>query len=374
MVTCAVPYNNIDPIAVMWGVAKGTLKLPIPSSIPECFKSLMTMCWNQQPSNRPSFQQIIKHLDIKKSEIILFEQEQEYAELTRLCSNEINENLLKFSTIDISSILQLTNDELIEKRQEELQYINDLRQRYELRTQQINRLYIELKTLMIQLEQREQIIKEKENLLNINEKKRTINAITQARKKSLEIIKVATRNLNDPINLLSQKRRYLKKDNKQSSNIQLSANLHNTSNQLTNKQDLTNIKNLSRRKKISGHHNNNSKENAISSNHSTTESQKERYTAISTIQLTDEKLNLSSTTTINSPLPSISAVVDAKSKTNNYELNRKNLKLDFKNPINELISSSNNCSKYRDETHYHTFPRQRRRRYINSDNNKTKYS
>ncbi|CAF3614917.1 unnamed protein product [Rotaria sp. Silwood1] len=374
MVTCAVPYNNIDPIAVMWGVAKGTLKLPIPSSIPECFKSLMTMCWNQQPSNRPSFQQIIKHLDIKKSEIILFEQEQEYAELTRLCSNEINENLLKFSTIDISSILQLTNDELIEKRQEELQYINDLRQRYELRTQQINRLYIELKTLMIQLEQREQIIKEKENLLNINKKKRTINAITQARKKSLEIIKAATRNLNDPINLLSQKRRYLKKDNKQSSNIQLSANLHNTSNQLINKQDLTNIKNLSRRKKISGHHHNNSKENATPSNHSTTESQKERYTAISTIQLTDEKLNLSSRTTINSPLPSISAVVDAKSKTNNYELNRKNLKLDLKNPVNELIFSSNKCSKYRDETHYHTFPRQRRRRYINSDNNKTKYS
>ena len=57
------------------GVCKGILTLPIPSSAPECFKSLMTMCWNQQPSNRPSFQEIIKHLDLSKHEIILFEQD-----------------------------------------------------------------------------------------------------------------------------------------------------------------------------------------------------------------------------------------------------------------------------------------------------------
>ena len=57
----------------------------------------MTMCWNQQPSNRPSFQQIIKHLNISKPEIILFEQEQEYAELTRVWSIEIDEHLARFT-------------------------------------------------------------------------------------------------------------------------------------------------------------------------------------------------------------------------------------------------------------------------------------
>ena len=79
----------------------------------------MTMCWNQRPSNRPSFQQIIKHLNISESEINLFEQEQEYAELTRVWSIEINEQLARLPTIDISSTLQMTNDELMKKRKEE---------------------------------------------------------------------------------------------------------------------------------------------------------------------------------------------------------------------------------------------------------------
>jgi hypothetical protein len=195
------------------GVGKGSLTLPIPSSAPEGFKFLMTMCWNQRPSTRPSFQQIIKHLDSSKPEIILFEQEQEYAELTRIWSIEINEHLSNIPIIDISSTLQMTNDELMKKRQEELQHIIDIRTHYQKRVQQVSTLYMELKSLMMQLEQRERIIKEKERILNINGKKRTTNPISEARKKSLEIIKIATSNLNDPMHLLSQKKRHGKKSN-----------------------------------------------------------------------------------------------------------------------------------------------------------------
>lgn len=173
----------------------------------------MTMCWKQRPSDRPSFQEIIKHLDISKNEIILFEQEQEYAELTQVWSIEINEQLSKLPTIDISSTLQMTNDELIKKRQEELQHIVDIRTHYDKRIQQVNTLYVELKSLMMQLEQREHVIKEKERTLNIKGKKRTTNPISEARKKSLEIIKAATYNLNDPIHLLSQKKRHSNKTN-----------------------------------------------------------------------------------------------------------------------------------------------------------------
>ncbi|CAF0921260.1 unnamed protein product [Rotaria sordida] len=393
MITCAVPYNNIDAAAVIWGVAKGSLNLPIPSSIPEGFKSLMTMCWKQQPSNRPTFQQIITYLDIKKSEIILFEQEQEYAELTRLCSREINENLTKYSTIDISSIIQLTNEQLIEKRKEEFEYIADIRKCYEIRIQQINKLYIELKTLMIELEQREQIIKQKEYLLNIKGKKRTIYTISKARQKSLEIFKAATRNFNDPINLLSQKKRHMKKENKESSN----SKLHNTSKQSTNTLTLlssstvTNTKIQNRRKKGSDHNRNNSEENATSltvSNLSAIEVQEKKRSSINT---TNDKFDSSSkiisTTRINSPLPSISAIIDSKSNENNCELNPKNLKVNFKKAINELNFPSNkqqsstdlpilSGKEYYNQTHYHTFPRQRRRRYINinNNNNKTKCS
>jgi len=172
------------------------------------------MCWNQHPSTRPSFQQIIKHLDTSKPEIILFEQEQEYAELTRIWSIEINEHLSTIPIIDISSTLQMTNDELMKKRQEELQHIIDIRTHYQKRVQQVSTLYMELKSLMMQLEQRERIIKEKERILNINGKKqRTTNPISEARKRSLEIIKIATSNLNDPMHLLSHKKRHGKKSN-----------------------------------------------------------------------------------------------------------------------------------------------------------------
>jgi hypothetical protein len=208
ILTCAVPYNNIDPAAVMYGVATGKLVLPIPSSIPEGLKLLMNMCWNPRPSNRPSFQEIIKHLDISKHEITLFEQEQEYAELTRIWSIEINEQLSKLPAIDISFTREMTNEELMKKRQEELEHIADIRAHYEKRIQQVNTLYIELKSLVMQVEQRESVIKEKERLLNIKGKKRTKNRILEARKKSLEIIKAATYNLNDPIHLLYHKKRH----------------------------------------------------------------------------------------------------------------------------------------------------------------------
>jgi mitogen-activated protein kinase kinase kinase 13 len=174
----------------------------------------MTMCWNQRPLNRPSFQQIIKHLNISEPEIILFEQEQEYVELTRVWSIEINEQLARLSTIDISSTLQMSNDELMKKRKEELQHIADIRSHYHTKLQQVNTLYIELSSLMMQLQKREQEIKKKERILNIqhhsstgnnnNGKKRTISSMLEARKKSLQLIKAASFSLNDPIAMISQ--------------------------------------------------------------------------------------------------------------------------------------------------------------------------
>jgi len=93
----------------------------------------------------------------------------------------------------------------------------------------------------------------------------------------------------------------------------------------------------------------------------------------------DQTLNSSSETipitTINSPLPSISANIDSKSNAHNHELN----------PINSLPTyqrhSIESCMPPRkssssgpedfDEGRHHTFPRQRRRRNININNNKS---
>jgi hypothetical protein len=347
------------------------------------------MCWNQRPSNRPSFQEIIKHLDISKNEIILFEQEQEYAELTRIWSVEINEHLSKFPTIDISSTVQMTNDELMKKRQEELQHIADIRTHCEKRAQQVNALYIELKSLMMQLEQRENVVKEKERLLNIKGKKRTINPISEARKKSLEIIKAATYNLNDPIHLLSQKKRHTNKLNPSTNNAPVLS-----PSTVTDNQDLSNIKNNQRRKKGPDYRRTNSKGSVTSwtpPSISAIEDQEKRRTSINITPnmieeaiTTDQRLNKSSEiipiTTIQSPLPSISADIDSKSDTNNRELNPKNLKLDLQNPMNSPPNhqrfsipprkSSSSGPEDFDEAQYHALSRQRRRRNINLNNNK----
>ena len=170
----------------------------------------MTICWKQQPSNRPSFQHIIKHLNISESNIILFEQEQEYAELTQIWLAEINEQLSRLPTIDISSTLQMSNDELLKKRKEELQHIADIRSHYEKKLQQVNTLYIELSSLMMQLQKREGEIKKRERMLNIpnrstlgnnNGIKRTNKSFPEIRKISLPLIKSSA---NDPLIRLPQ--------------------------------------------------------------------------------------------------------------------------------------------------------------------------
>ncbi|CAF1055426.1 unnamed protein product [Adineta steineri] len=388
ILTCKIPYHNIDPTAVMWGVGKGSLTLPIPSSAPEGFKLLMTMCWNQKPVNRPSFQQIIKHLNISEPEIILFEQEQEYVDLTRAWSIEINEQFARLPTIDISSTLQMSNDELMKKRKEELQHIADIRSHYQAKIQQVNTLYIELSSLMMQLQKREQEIKKKERLHDIqhhsstgnsNGKKRTLNSIVEARKKSLQSIKAASFNLSDPFAMLAQSS--AKKANSIKTNNGLSTNQSTVSSAATvlNTQDTTSIKTTQRRKKGLGHRRNNSKGSATS------------WTPPSLTEIADQEqkrasINIPSNetipeTSIQSSIPSISADIDAKLNKNNRQLNPKTLKLDLQHSTSSQISPTNyerpqtiftyvqRKSSSSDIEDVHEKPR--RRRIPNLNNNKT---
>jgi hypothetical protein len=109
---------------------------------------------------------------------------------------------------------------------------------------------------------------------------------------------------------------------------------------------------------------------------------------ITTDQKIDTSYQMIPTTTITSPLPSISADIDSKSNINNRELNPKNLKLDLENSMNSPISPSNHQRSSTnfsipprkssssgpedfDQAQYHTFSRQRRRRNINLNNDKS---
>ena len=50
-----------------------SFQLPIPSTCPDGYKLLIKQCWSTKPRNRPSFKNILMHLDIAAVEILSFQ-------------------------------------------------------------------------------------------------------------------------------------------------------------------------------------------------------------------------------------------------------------------------------------------------------------
>uniref|UniRef100_A0A8C9ZPT5 mitogen-activated protein kinase kinase kinase n=1 Tax=Sander lucioperca TaxID=283035 RepID=A0A8C9ZPT5_SANLU len=86
MLTGEVPYKDVDSSAIIWGVGNNSLHLPVPDSCPDSFKLLLRQCWNCKPRNRPSFRQILLHLDIASADILSTAQETYFHEC--LCDGE----------------------------------------------------------------------------------------------------------------------------------------------------------------------------------------------------------------------------------------------------------------------------------------------
>uniref|UniRef100_A0AAR2LDK8 mitogen-activated protein kinase kinase kinase n=1 Tax=Pygocentrus nattereri TaxID=42514 RepID=A0AAR2LDK8_PYGNA len=75
MLTGEIPYKDVDSSAIIWGVGNNSLQLPLPESCPDGFKILLKQCWNCKPRNRPSFRQILLHLDIASADVLSTPQE-----------------------------------------------------------------------------------------------------------------------------------------------------------------------------------------------------------------------------------------------------------------------------------------------------------
>ena len=128
----------------------------------------MNQCWNNKPRNRPSFSQILKHLEIVSTNEILLKMDEEYFKSQICWKNEIQEKM-NVKQFDVSTI-QLYNieDDLIQKRKEELKHATDIRELYEQKLEKANNLYFELSTVLVQLDQRERELKRREKEFNIN--------------------------------------------------------------------------------------------------------------------------------------------------------------------------------------------------------------
>lgn len=129
---------------------------------------MLQQCWNNKPRNRPSFSQILKHLEIVSTNEILLKMDEEYFKSQISWREEIQEKM-NVKQFDVSHI-QLYNieDDLIQKRKEELKHATDIRELYEQKLEKANNLYFELSTVLVQLDQRERELKRREKEFNIH--------------------------------------------------------------------------------------------------------------------------------------------------------------------------------------------------------------
>ncbi|KRX77733.1 Mitogen-activated protein kinase kinase kinase 12 [Trichinella sp. T6] len=155
LLTCEVPYQDVDPTAVMWGVGSHSLQLPIPHSTPEGLQLLLKQCWSAKPRNRPSFRHILTHLDIAQAELQYFTFEA-WISLQQRWKVEIGDRIKTLHRAKDRSCLQkIIEDQLISRRKDELRHAQDVREMYEQKLRRANNLYSELSQCMMQLEQRE---------------------------------------------------------------------------------------------------------------------------------------------------------------------------------------------------------------------------
>ncbi|XP_041374787.1 mitogen-activated protein kinase kinase kinase 13-like [Gigantopelta aegis] len=167
-----IPYHDVDSSAIIWGVGSNSLHLPVPTTCPNGFQLLMRQCWAGKPRNRPSFRQVLMHLEIASPELLSFGRE-DFRDEQLSWQDEIREHFQKMRA-EGSHFPQL-EEELIKRRKEELRHAQDVRDHYERKLERANNLYMELTACMLQLEKRErELIKREQALMLFSRKKKSI--------------------------------------------------------------------------------------------------------------------------------------------------------------------------------------------------------
>ncbi|XP_062543104.1 mitogen-activated protein kinase kinase kinase 13 isoform X2 [Armigeres subalbatus] len=161
LLTCEVPYKNVDSSQIIFGVGNNSLYLPIPTSCPEGFKLLIKQCWSPKPRNRPSFKIILTHLEIAGHELLRqCAEEQGYYETQKSWREEIRSHMQKLTSNGMN--IQKYEQELIKKRKDEWKHAQDIRMIYERKLERTNTMYLQLSAILVQLEQKEREIAERE--------------------------------------------------------------------------------------------------------------------------------------------------------------------------------------------------------------------
>lgn len=159
LLTCEIPYRDVDSSAIIWGVGNNNLHLPIPTSCPEGLALLIKQCWSVKPRNRPSFRIILNHLEIACNDL-LRRSEKEYYQAQQEWRKEVQ---AKMSTVGKNS--HRMEQDLVKKRQEELRHAKDIRLAYEKKLEKTNQMCLEVNVLLQQLLLREHEVAQREKLV-----------------------------------------------------------------------------------------------------------------------------------------------------------------------------------------------------------------
>uniref|UniRef100_A0A8C5ELL1 Mitogen-activated protein kinase kinase kinase n=1 Tax=Gouania willdenowi TaxID=441366 RepID=A0A8C5ELL1_GOUWI len=159
LLTGEIPYKDVDSSAIIWGVGSNSLHLPVPSTCPDGFKILMKQTWQGKPRNRPSFRQILLHLDIASADILGAPQET-YFKSQAEWREEVKKHFEKIKSE--GTCIHRLDEELIRRRRDELRHALDIREHYERKLERANNLYMELSAIMLQLEVREKDLMKRE--------------------------------------------------------------------------------------------------------------------------------------------------------------------------------------------------------------------
>ncbi|XP_023695740.2 mitogen-activated protein kinase kinase kinase 13 [Paramormyrops kingsleyae] len=159
LLTGEIPYKDVDSSAIIWGVGSNSLHLPVPSTCPDGFKILMKQTWQGKPRNRPSFRQILLHLDIASADVLGAPQET-YFKSQAEWREEVKKHFEKIKSE--GTCIHRLDEELIRRRRDELRHALDIREHYEKKLERANNLYMELSAIMLQLEVREKELMKRE--------------------------------------------------------------------------------------------------------------------------------------------------------------------------------------------------------------------
>lgn len=164
LITCEIPYKDMEQSSIMYMVGCGKLQPPIPATCPEGYKLIMKMCWKLNPKERPSFKLICNHLEIASVDILSRYGDDDFFRTKNEWKEEIQTQITQFKVqlLKRKNQFQYEEEQLIRRRELELKHISDIKQLYDLELQKVNQLRMQLSSGLLHVQQQQQELRKRE--------------------------------------------------------------------------------------------------------------------------------------------------------------------------------------------------------------------